>query len=309
MILCIGEILVDLLGYYRDNSFVYERNAGGAPFNVACAIKKFGGSSAFVGNVGNDTIGKYLYEFANKQNLDDCLIALDEQHNTTMAFVELDKFGERTFCFYRKNTADYYLPDVPDNFLMNAEIVCVGSLMLSEDIGFEYAKNIIKRAKSLNKLVAFDVNYRTDIFKNEKEALTRYKEIIEKADILKFSEDETEIFTEKYVSALTSKLILVSLGKAGSRWILNGDSDTVASISVKPVDTTGAGDAFYAGVLTKLSQTKKSEWTKEYLSRALLFGNICGALNTQGKGAITNLPTLSEIKKQYTLIGRELWQD
>lgn len=296
MVLSIGEILVDMIGSYHGNTFCYERNAGGAPFNVACAIKKFRGSCAFVGNVGNDILGKYLIEFAKEQSLDKCLISADEHHNTTIAFVELDKSGERSFCFNRKNTADYYLPYVPDSLLEKAEIVYVGSLMISEDVGLEYAKSLVQRAKSLNKTVAFDVNYRTDIFRNKDEAVKRYKWFMSEADILKLSEDEVEIFSPQYISDLKG-IVCISLGGAGSRWQANGESGNVASISVKPVDTTGAGDAFFAGVLTKLSQKQKNEWTAEYLTEAMKFGNICGALNTQGKGAITHLPTLEEIKK------------
>lgn len=302
MILSVGEILVDMLGTYRGDTFSYERNAGGAPFNVACAVKKFGGSSAFVGNVGDDIVGKYLCDFAKNQDLDECYITVDKQLNTTLAFVELDKTGERSFCFYRKNTADYFLPTVPPEIIEKADIVNVGSLMISEDIGFDYAKDLIKRAKRKNKLVAFDVNYRTDIFCDANEAMARYKEIIVDADILKFSEDEVKIFTESYVNSLKNKLVLISLGGAGSRWLYNGQRHDVASIKVKPVDTTGAGDAFFAGVLVKLEQRPKDAWTAEWLDEVLHFGNVCGALNTQGTGAIANLPSITEIEKHLNML-------
>ena len=47
--------------------------------------------------------------------------------------------------------------------------------MLSEDYGFEYAKEIIRIAKEHNKIISFDVNYRDDIFKDKEQALKRYK--------------------------------------------------------------------------------------------------------------------------------------
>lgn len=296
MILTIGEILVDMIGVYRGDTFCYERNAGGAPFNVACGIKKFGGASGFVGNVGDDILGKYLADFAAGAGLDKCLIRKDDSRNTTIAFVELDKSGERSFCFYRKNTADYNLPYVPDSILNGADIIYVGSLMISEDGGFEYAKSLLQRAKSLNKLVAFDVNFRTDIFRDRSEAVSRYKWFMERADILKLSEDEVEIFSAEYISGLTG-LVCISLSAAGSRWQFGGQSQNVPTIAVKPQDTTGAGDAFFAGVLAKLDKIPKDNWTEEILSGALKFGNICGALNTLGTGAIAHLPALEEIQK------------
>ena len=65
MIICVGEILVDMIGEYHDNVFSYQRRAGGAPFNVSCAITRFGGKSSFYGAVGDDIIGKFI--MANKK--------------------------------------------------------------------------------------------------------------------------------------------------------------------------------------------------------------------------------------------------
>lgn len=64
MILCVGEILADMIGTEKDGSFYYERKAGGAPFNVACAAAKFGADTAFIGSVGDDLIGDFLIGFA-----------------------------------------------------------------------------------------------------------------------------------------------------------------------------------------------------------------------------------------------------
>lgn len=199
MILCIGEILADMIGNVKDGALYYERKAGGAPFNVACAAKKFGAQAGFVGSVGDDLIGDFLVKFAKEKNLDDLFISRNANRNTTLAFVELDEKGERSFCFYRKNTADYILPDVSGTLFGSADTVHIGSLMLSEKEGLEYAENIAKRAHAENKLLSFDVNYRTDIFKDRQSAVDGYKRIIAYADVVKFSQDEVEVFTEEYI--------------------------------------------------------------------------------------------------------------
>lgn len=298
MILCVGEILVDMIAQENNGSIAYLRKAGGAPFNVACAISKFGIDSAFVGSVGDDTIGKFLCNFIKKQNLKDYLIEENKNRNTTLAFVDLDEYGERSFCFYRKNTADYILPVIKDEMLDASNIIHVGSLMLSHNEGIEYAKELISKAHAKGKLVSFDINFRTDIFENIDHAVKVYKEILELADIVKFSEDEVETFNEEYVNSLKDKLVCISLGKDGSKYFYNDLTNTLPSIKVKPVDTTGAGDAFYAGILSQIDGLTKDNWTKEKLDYAFLFGNICGALNTLGKGAIDNLPTKEEVLKR-----------
>ena len=298
MILCAGEILADMIGAERDGVFVYERKAGGAPFNVACAVKKFGVKSAFAGSVGDDIIGGFLKDFVKSVKLDGLCLESDAHRNTTLAFVQLDRHGERSFCFYRKNTADYRMPEIPDGLFDSADIVHIGSLMLSEDEGAAYAARLAKRASSAGKTVSFDVNFRTDIFKDKESAVSRYKTMLEAADIVKFSEDEVEIFGQDYIDGrLKEKLVCITFGGNGSEWRYLGRRNAVPSVKVKPVDTTGAGDAFYAGVLSRLDGLQKSEWTDGVLNHALKFGNVCGALNTLGRGAIDSLPDLGMIQK------------
>ncbi len=56
MVFSTGEILVDMIASKNGETTAYARYAGGAPFNVACAVKKCGGDSGFYGRVGMDTM-------------------------------------------------------------------------------------------------------------------------------------------------------------------------------------------------------------------------------------------------------------
>ena len=297
MLLCIGEILADMIGEEKNGITTYERKAGGAPFNVACALKKFGADVKFVGSVGDDLIGQFLIKYAKDFGMDTTYIHQNLERNTTLAFVELNEEGERSFCFYRKNTADYFMPKVSDQLIQSADIVCIGSLMLADPKCVEYALDIIDRAHALGKTVAFDINYRTDIYRDRESAVETYKKILAKADIVKLSEDEVETFTEDYVNRLSDKLVLITLGKNGSEWRYKGRKNRMPSIAVKPVDTTGAGDAFFAGALSVLNNNVGKPWLDQLLDDAIRFGNVAGALNTTGRGAIDNLPDLDTINK------------
>lgn len=286
-----------MIGEEKNGITTYERKAGGAPFNVACALKRFGRDVKFVGSVGDDLIGRFLIKYAADFGMDTAYIHENVERNTTLAFVELNEEGDRSFCFYRKGTADYFMPRVDDELIRAADIVCIGSLMLSDDSCVEYALDIIERVHTLGKTVAFDVNYRTDIFRDKESAVKTYKRILAVADIVKFSEDEVETFTEEYVNSLSDKLVLITLGKDGSEWRYKGNRSKMPTITVKPIDTTGAGDAFFAGALSILDQNVGKPLTEQVLSDAIRFGNVAGALNTTGRGAIDNLPDLDTVNK------------
>lgn len=298
MIICTGEILVDMVGRMNNGILQYDRHAGGAPFNVCSAIAKFGGKSIFNGAVGNDLMGSFLIDFSSRQNIRKVYLNIDLKHNTTLAFVDIDENGERNFCFYRKHTADYHLKPIKEVDLKNANVIHFGSLMLSEEEGFKFAQKEMEIAKKFGKYISFDVNFRTYIFKNKEEALDRYKTILKYVDIVKFSEDEVNIFGKEYVKNLSQHaLVCVSLGNKGSKYIYKNLTNKIPSIKVNPIDTTGAGDAFFAAILMNLDGINKNEWNKELLDKTFKFANIAGALTTLKVGAIDGLPSKEEINK------------
>jgi sugar/nucleoside kinase (ribokinase family) len=154
----------------------------------------------------------------------------------------------------------------------------------------ELANKIVDKAKSLGVKLSFDVNFRTDIFKDQETAIKTYLPFINSADIVKFSDDELLLFTgerdiEKgcYKIAKQGQLIVVTLGKKGSFYYLDGKTGEVATMPVTPIDTTGAGDAFYG---TFLAQIENVEYTDNNLKKAMQLANESGAKTTLFKGAI-----------------------
>lgn len=308
MVICVGEILADMIAKPTEDGIVYSRHAGGAPFNVACDIARLGGSAGFYGCVGNDLIGKFLCGFANKRGLKYKNIKTIDDRNTTLAFVDLDENGDRNFCFYRKNTADYCLDvaDIPE-IVKKADIVNIGSLPMSEECGRQFYRELIKAVKAAGKKIVFDVNFREDVFPDKKKAVEIYGEFVEAADIVKFSQDEIFIFESGKTHAdaakklaKNGKSVFVTLGGEGSLYCKNGELIKVGAIPVKPVDTTGAGDAYFAGVLSVLDRDGF-----DGIKKAMLTGSVCGSLTTLKKGAIEAFPFPCEVEKRIDEISQE----
>ncbi len=288
MVICVGEILADMTGRTCHGHMEFACFAGGAPFNVACCLKKLGTVSGFCGSVGQDAIGNFLADVAQKQQFDYVYLQREKERNTTLAFVEVDGAGERTFSFYRKNTADAYLPQAEIGRIVRlADIVHIGSLPLSSEHGRAFADELIARAHACGKKVSFDVNYRSDIFSGEKEAVGLYRKYIEAADIVKFSEEELPMFAEGASQeerlckiAGTQKTVLLTLGSRGSMLCAAGNIHRAPAAAVQRIeDTNGAGDAFMAGALSSMDGAQTDP------NAVLRLGNACGALAVSQKGA------------------------
>ena len=146
--------------------------------------------------MGKDVIGRFVTEQAKKANLDFLDIQVDNERNTTLAFVTLND-GERDFAFNRHDTADFNIDIeyIDFNNYKDLNIIHLGSLMLSEANGKAFAEKIAKKAKDLGIKLSFDRNFRMDTYKDFEDALRAYKPYVEQADIIKFSDDELRLYT------------------------------------------------------------------------------------------------------------------
>lgn len=298
MIGVVGEILVDMIGQNHSGKTAYTRYAGGAPFNLACAAKKLGADVVFSGVVGKDIMGEFLLESLKKEDLDPAYTRVEEESNTTLAFVSHSENGERSFCFYRKRTADdAFIRPLPLIF-QKANILHFGTLMLSSSKGREFIKLEAKEAKKRGQMISMDVNYREDIFHSQEEALNIYHNILPLADILKFSEDEVKLFGEDYVASFPQKIVLITLGAKGSKLLYGGNSYFAPSLKIEPLDTTGAGDAFFGAFLSQIDGKKITNLTQKEIERILRFSNVVASLNTMKFGAIDGLPSLEEVERK-----------
>lgn len=298
MILSLGEILVDMFVDGESKKAF----PGGAPFNVACNIALFNNKdAAFYGTVGNDSYGQFLIDFAKEKINHLCVDKLDS-YQTTQAIVTLDN-GERSFKFIRG--ADFHLDinKIKDIDLSDINIVHLGSLMLSHIEGRDFIDEVISYIHSSSKcLISFDVNYRDDIFSSPEEAKNVFLHVIRQVDVIKFTEEELillsgqdDIKTGLEMLLNPSQIAVVTLGKDGSIFFSKDKFIKVDTYPLKPVDTTGAGDAFYSYFLYRLDNGLDIS-DDNSIKHTLLRANVVGGLTTQKNGAIGSAPKLEEIE-------------
>jgi fructokinase len=311
-LVALGELLIDFTpsGFSATGCRLFEQNPGGAPANVLAAVAKLGKKGAFIGMVGSDQFGVFLKEVLQSNNIDTRGLKVSPTVNTTLAFVHLDRDGDRSFSFYRNPGADQMLTvaDLDYDLLQQARIFHFGSLSMTAEPSRSATLAAVKFAKQNNAIISYDPNYRPQLWPDEEQARKQMKTGLEYADIVKVSEAELELLTGTgdllQGSALLHEMgigvVLVTLGPAGCFYRYHGGSGRVAGFNVQAIDTTGAGDAFLAGILSRFSDLSlgaiKALAPGEF-QKTVRFANALGALTTTKKGAIPALPQPEEIER------------
>ncbi|EFJ23710.1 hypothetical protein SELMODRAFT_102797 [Selaginella moellendorffii] len=319
LVVCFGEMLVDFVptvgGLSLADAPAFKKAPGGAPANVAVAISRLGGHSAFIGKVGEDEFGCMLVEILKDNRVNSRGVRFDQNARTALAFVTLREDGEREFMFYRNPSADMLLtvPELDAELIQQASIFHYGSISLIAEPCRSAHLAAMDIAKSAGALLSYDPNLRLPLWPTPEDARIGILSIWNKADLIKISEEELEFLTngaDPYTdeAALSMfhpnlKLLLVTEGQNGSRYYTKEFHGKVEGIQVQAVDTTGAGDAFVGGIHSQLVSDMSLYTDEKRLRDALRFANACGAITTTERGAIPALPDKDTVLR---LIGKRL---
>ncbi|MQL76187.1 hypothetical protein Taro_008587 [Colocasia esculenta] len=308
LVVSFGEMLIDFVpnesGVALSEASGFLKAPGGAPANVAVAITRLGGRSAFVGKLaqfGDDEFGHMLADILRKYGVDDSGVLFDPHARTALAFVTLKSNGEREFMFYRNPSADMLLQESELNYdlIKRAGIFHYGSISLISEPCRSAHLAALRAAKEAGILLSYDPNVRLPLWPSEEAAREGIKSIWTEADFIKVSDDEVAFLTqgdpqsEEVVMSLWYeglKLLIVTDGEKGCRYFTKEFKGRVPGFAVKTIDTTGAGDAFVGALLVAVAKDNDLFHNEEKLREALTFANACGAICTTQKGAIPALP-------------------
>ena len=320
-VLCIGEALIDRIMNKSNQGFT--DFLGGAPANVACALRKLKIDAIFMGRLGIDDFGKkFIAQFKELEvNVDFLQLANDS--STRVVNVKRDQSGDRFFSGFEQKTHYCFADEAFSKKLIVKELknlekifletkyLVTGTNLLSSPIAAETIFFLLEQANKFEVKIIVDLNWRevfwdfssfpSEISKTARVNLIR--KFLNHAHLLKLAKEEANLFfgnsNPLQVSQDMSKRpdVIVTDGKNPVTWYINGlQGITKTPNSRKIIDTTGAGDAFLAGLISRLVSIGDPLTALE-IEDYVKFASICGLLTCFGEGAIEPQPTYEKVNK------------
>lgn len=265
-ILSYGEAIVDFLPdsagkLVRDVEW-FRKESGGAPANVAVGLARLGRKVGLMCKVGDDEFGHFLMTQLAREGVDVEAVTMTREAKTGVAFISLDAHGDRSFMFFRAPSADmtFGVEDVSPELIERASIVLCGSNLLTVPGLREATHRALDVAVKARAFVASDPNIRLHLWADPVECRREVLRMFETLDLVKLNDEELEFLAEDSVDPEAFfashckprgvSTLVHTRAEKGAVVVRDGLRAAVPAPKVKVVDTTGAGDGFFAGLIT-----------------------------------------------------------
>jgi fructokinase len=319
-VLCFGEALIDFLHQdviQQDQLTLpaFRQYPGGAPANAAVAVSKLGGNAKFAGQVGQDSFGDFLQNALTRYGVNTELLARHPSAKTALAFVMLDDTGDRSFSFYRDNSADvlFTSQQVDARWFVDSPVFHFCSNTLTTVDIASCTREIVTQARAQQCLVSFDVNLRHNLWEGGQANRALVNELVFQSHLVKLSKDEFDYLSDgqadSYIAqclAQHCELLVVTDGEGQIDYYYEGHHGQVIPPKIKAVDTTAGGDGFIGGMLFLLSHLTdpfKALSNRQTVSEVIAFASCCGAIAVSQPGAFPALPSFQAATDLHSQTG------
>ena len=262
--------------------------------------------------LGKDGFGDKIVETLNSVGVDTTAVLRTDKANTALAFVSLQKDGNREFSFYRKPSADMLMSadDINEKWFSNAGIFHFCSVALIPSPMREAHIKALDIARQNNMFISFDPNLRFPLWDDKELLKETVLEFLKYADLTKISDEELEFITGHTDISSAAKMlfdnypklkaILYSEGKKGASIYTRNFIVSSKQYPVRAIDTTGAGDCINGAFLYKLAEADITPDTFEnadsgFIQSSLDFANACSSLSVTQNGAISSYPDMKQL--------------
>lgn len=257
----LGEAIIDFMPQ-PDGSYV--PRLGGSMFNVAVGLGRLGTKVQYVSPLSTDAMGRKLRRalLAAKVELPQAAVS---ELPTSLSLVSLDASGAASYVLYRESVADRALDleEVKQHIPDDCQVFHSGSLAITP-ADVPLMRQLFQHARRRGILVSMDINVRINVVSDRDAYLKGITSLLPFCDLVKASDEDLSWlgFDPDPVEAakvmqrhMAGDFVALTLGAAGA-WLLTADYAIFQpSVTTGPlIDTLGAGDTFYAGLLSALER-------------------------------------------------------
>ena len=314
-VLCLGEALVDRLGPLGGDPSTAsaadcDDRLGGAPANVACALARLGTPVGLIGRLGEDAIGAAFRDLFRQRDVAVQALQRDASHPSRVVLVRRHANGERVFQGFAGDQALGFADQMLDRAELEAvwpglaeqaRWLLVGTIPLASLASADCLQWVLAQAKAAGLALAVDVNWRPTFWNPEADpaagptadAQALIQPLLEQASLLKLAREEALwFFGSDDPAVIAAGLpqqpdVVVTDGAEPVRWFIAKEAGSMPVFPpAQVIDTTGAGDAFTAGLL---------HCSDRPVRERLRFASACGALVCGGAGAIDPQPQEQDV--------------
>jgi 5-dehydro-2-deoxygluconokinase len=320
-VITMGRSSVDLygqqIGSRLEDVASFAKSVGGSPTNIAIGAARLGLKVGLITAVGDEQLGRFIREQLLREGVSLTGVKVDKERLTALAILSVE--DERTFplLFYRENCADMALTeaDVDESFILSAGAVVVTGTHFSKPGPAAAQKKAIGIARAAGRKVAFDIDYRPNLWGLAGHAAgeNRYirsdrvsehlQEVLPDCDLIVGTEEEIHIAAGeeddlralKEIRAISKATIVLKRGPMGCV-VFPGeiparieDGIVGRGFPIEVFNVLGAGDAFMGGFLRG--------WLRgESYETAATWANACGAFAVSRLLCSPEYPTFVELQ-------------
>lgn len=289
----IGDINVDVItllsGPLQKNTDTKSVNAitlGGSTCNMAVWLTHLDVDVNLVSAIGDDVLGSWVITQLQAFGVSDDNIRTITNNRTGTCVILVDETGARSmmpdFGANLVQSVDQQL----ENIIRESDIVVMSAYTFLRPESRKFALDVLECVENTNVRMVIDAASSSPITKAGPDKVRKY---LARADLVLANEDEFAALAAGALDNWTSefKNLIVKRGERGALWLSKGkEVASVKAEEVKVLDTTGAGDAFCAGLLSQLRL--QADWGKlgavDY-AQSLLVASHTAAENCKTLGA------------------------
>jgi ribokinase len=267
------------------------QHAGGSAANTAIALARLGGAPILLTHTGKDTWAQQVLPVLQQSGVVVDHIVQEENAKTGLTFLVVSQDAERTMFTYRGANRNLQPEEINEELFEDVCGLHISSYACLAQPQSEAVLKAVGLAQQRDVTISLDVGVEPASMAGD-----LIRQLLPSLSLIILGDPEAIAITNKSnlpdaLNALIEsgvKLIGLKLGKAGCRLLSKDQDINLNGFSVEAIDSTGAGDAFCAGMLHGITH----QWSQKMSGT---FANALGALVTTRWGAGEELPTLKEV--------------